>query len=62
MSSIRVISGDGRRQQDVAGDLCEAIKELVYSFARDREIPTAMAVGVLEIAKYEILRDEGDMG
>ncbi|MDC0657063.1 hypothetical protein N6L27_03540 [Leisingera sp. SS27] len=52
MDNLRVYFG-GQRPADVAEEMCDAIKAVIYSY-EDRA-PLALAVGVLEIAKAEIL-------
>lgn len=47
----------GKPAQDHAADMCEAIKATVYQFAG--KVPLATAIGVLEIAKREII-DESE--
>jgi hypothetical protein len=42
-----------------ASEMCEAIKEVIYSYSE--EMPLALAIGVLEIVKIELI-DEGDEG
>lgn len=53
---IAVFDGGGQRSHEVAGELAERIKELVYEYA-DR-MPVATAVGAMEIAKIEILNEQ----
>ena len=55
MSDIRVLKGDGKRAEDVTGELADRIKDLIYEY-RGR-MPLATAVGVLHIVAYEITRD-----
>jgi len=52
MAELIVFEG-GTPAQEVASEMCEAIKKVVFAYA-DR-IPLALAIGVLEIAKIEIL-------
>ena len=51
---ITVFNGGGQRSHEVAGELAERIKELVYQYA-DR-MPVATAVGVLEILKLKCFK------
>lgn len=53
MSDLRVFTGGGQRDVDVSAEMCEAIKAVVYAYSG--RVPLATAVGVLEIAKREIL-------
>ena len=57
MTGFRAIEG-GKPAQDHADDMCRAVKVAVYQFAG--KVPLSTAVGVLEIAKREIL-DESEM-
>ena len=56
MRQITVFDGGGQRSHEVAGELAERIKELVYEYAD--KMPVATAIGALEIAKIEILNDQ----
>lgn len=49
---IKVFEG-GQRPTEAADEMCQRLKEVVYDYS-DR-IPLALAIGVLEIAKREIL-------
>ena len=55
MTDLRVLKGDGKRAEDVTGELADRIKDLIYEY-RGR-MPLATAVGVLHIVAYEITRD-----
>lgn len=55
--SIKVLDTNGKRSQDAAGELVEAIVQLVYDHAEGR-LPVATAIGALEMAKMQILRDQ----
>lgn len=48
----------GAKQTDLADRMCEEVKAVIYGFS-DR-VPLALAVGVLEIAKREIMDNNGD--
>mgnify|MGYP000380334637 CR=1 FL=1 len=54
-AEIKAFTG-GQRNEDSADELCKAVKSAVYHFS-DR-IPLALAIGVLEIAKQEIMEDQ----
>ena len=56
MTKFTVINNTTKSQRELAGEMCERIKELVYEYSD--LVPAALAVGVLEIAKHEILRDQ----
>ena len=53
MGDLRVFTGGGKRDTDLADDMCKAVKAAVYEFSG--RVPLATAIGVLEIAKQEIL-------
>ena len=55
MSDIRVLKGDGKRAEDVTGELADRIKALIYEY--DGRLTLAAAVGVLHIVAHEIIRD-----
>ena len=55
MSDIRVLKGDGKRAEDVTGELADRIKALIYEYSG--RIPLAAAIGVLHLVAYEITRD-----
>ena len=57
MSEVTVFQG-GQRPTEAADEMCEAVKAAVYQFA-DR-VPLALAIGVLEIAKFDILDEAKD--
>jgi len=46
----------GKRGQDPAADMFEAVKAAVYEFAE--KVPLATAIGVLELAKLEIISEQ----
>lgn len=51
------IPGDGKRAQDVTGEMADAIRALIYEFAGKHTIPLASTLGVLEIVKMQLVRD-----
>jgi hypothetical protein len=55
MTDIRVLKGDGKRAEDVTGELGDRIKALIYEY--EGRMPLAAAVGVLHLVSYEITRD-----
>ena len=55
MTDIRVLKGDGKRAEDVTGELADRIKALVYEYSG--RMPLAAAVGVLHLVAYEITTD-----
>ena len=55
MTDIRILKGDGKRAEDVTGELGDRIKALVYEYSG--RTPLAAAIGVLHIVAHEIIRD-----
>lgn len=55
MSDIRIFKGDGKRAEDVTGELGDRIKALIYEYSG--RMPLAAAVGVLHLVAYEITTD-----
>ena len=53
MVNLHVFTGDGKRDTDLSDAMCRAVKAAVYEFSG--RVPLATAIGVLEIAKQEIL-------
>jgi hypothetical protein len=59
MSEVRkfsVVLGDGQSILTLSGEMCDKVKEVVYSYS-DR-VPAALAIGVLHIAAKEILDEQ----
>lgn len=56
MTKFTVITNTNKTQRELAGEMCERIKALVYEYSE--LVPAALAIGVLEIAKTEILKDQ----
>jgi hypothetical protein len=59
MSEVRkfsVVVGDGQSILSLSQEMCDKIKEVVYSYS-DR-VPVALAIGVLHIAAKEILDEQ----
>lgn len=55
---LRVINSDGKRPEDLTGELAEKLKEAIYQY--DGRMTLAAAVGVLHIVAAEIIRENGD--
>lgn len=55
MTNLRVFAGNKQRDTELANNMCNAVKAAVYEFS-DR-VPLATAIGVLEIAKHELLNE-----
>jgi hypothetical protein len=55
MTDIRVLKGDGKRAEDVTGEMADRIKDLIYEYKG--RMPLAAAIGVLHIVAHEIMRD-----
>lgn len=59
MSEVRkfsVVMGDGQSILSLSQEMCDKIKEVVYSYS-DR-VPVTLAIGVLHIATKEILDEQ----
>lgn len=55
--NIKVLDTNGKRSQDAAGELVDAIVQLVYDHAAGH-MPVATAIGIIEMAKLQILKDQ----
>lgn len=55
MTDIRVLKGDGKRAEDVTGELADRIKTLIYEY--EGRLPLAAAIGVLHLVADDIIRD-----
>ncbi len=55
MTDIRVFKGDGKRAEDVTGELHDRIKALIYEYSG--RMPLAAAIGVLYLVADGIMRD-----
>jgi len=55
MTDIRIFKGDGKRAENVTGEMADRIKELIYEYKG--RMPLAAAIGVLHIVAHEIMRD-----
>ena len=55
MTDIRVLKSDGKRAEDVTGELADRIKALIYEY--EGRMPLAAAIGVLHLVADEIIRD-----
>jgi hypothetical protein len=55
VTDIRVLKGDGKRAEDVTGELGDRIKALIYEY--DGRITLAAAIGVLHLVADDIIRD-----
>lgn len=53
---FEVIKNTNKTQRELAGEMCDRIKEVVYEYSQ--LVPAALAIGVLEIAKMEILEEQ----
>lgn len=53
---IKFIATASKPHAVIAAEMCEEIKAVVYSYAD--KVPAALAIGVLEIAKQEILEEQ----
>ncbi len=55
VTELKVFTGGGQSVQAASGELCDRVKALVYEYAG--RLPASAAIGVLEIAKLEILEE-----
>jgi len=55
MTDIRIFKGDGKRAEDVTGELADRIKALIYEY--DGRITLAAVIGVLHLVADDIIRD-----
>lgn len=55
MSDIRIIRGDGKRPEDVTGELAERICDLINEY--NGRITLAAAIGVLHIVAKELMEN-----
>ena len=52
---IAVIQNTTKSQRELAGEMCERVKELVYEYGD--LVPLALVIGVLEIAKQDLIKE-----
>ena len=57
MSDIIKIAAQGKPANEEAGDLVSEVLELIYTRTEGKRFALAAAVGVLEIAKDQLIRD-----
>lgn len=55
MTDLHILSGDGKRPEDVAGEMAERIRDLIREY--NERISLAAAIGVLHIVAKELLED-----
>ena len=55
MSDLRVLTGDGKRAEDVTGEMAERIRDLIREY--NGRTTLAAAVGVLHIVAKELMED-----
>ena len=51
--TLKIFHGDGKRTEDLAGELAERIKSLVHEY--DGRMALATAVGVLAVVQQELI-------
>lgn len=56
VTDLKVFTGGGQSVQAASGELCDRVKSLVYEYVG--RLPVSAAIGVLEIAKLEILEEQ----
>jgi len=54
--NFSVVVGDGQSILSLSEEMCDKIKEVVYSYSG--RVPAAVAIGVLHIAAKEILDEQ----
>ena len=52
---LHILTGDGKRAEDVAAEMAERIKAVIYDYAGKTTVATA--VGVLHIVAREIMEE-----
>ena len=50
-----VIQNTTKSQRELAGEMCERVKKLVYEYGD--LVPLALVIGVLEIAKQDLIKE-----
>ena len=53
--TFTVIQNTTKSQKELAGEMCEKVKELLYEYGD--LVPLALAIGVLEIAKQDLIKE-----
>ena len=56
VNKLSVVMGNGQSILSLSEEMCDRIKEVVYSYS-DR-VPVTLAIGVLHLAAKEILDDQ----
>jgi len=54
--SLTLLNTTGAPGHEIAGEMAETIKQVIYAYS-DR-VPVALAIGVLEIVKSDIISDQ----
>ena len=54
--SLQVLRTTGGPSHEIAGEMAEKIKDVIYEYS-DR-VPVALAIGVLEIVKTEVMGEQ----
>lgn len=57
ITRLHAIAGGGSAV-DISREMCDAVKEAIYRY--DGRATVSMAIGVLEIAKFEIMHDAAE--
>jgi len=52
---FKLIIGSGQPMHDVAEEMAERVKEVIYDYAG--RVPLALAVGVLDIVRVELIKE-----
>lgn len=56
--TLTVFKGDGKRPEDVTGEMAERIRAVIYEYAESHKLPLAAAIGVLHIVAAEIMTEQ----
>ena len=51
---FRIVSA-GQPMHDLSAEMADRIKDVIYDYAE--RVPLVVAIGALEVVKYEIMRD-----
>ena len=55
MTELFKIVSTGQPMHDLSAEMADRIKDVIYDYAE--RVPLVVAIGALEVVKYEIMRD-----
>ena len=55
MTQLFTIVSTGQPMQDLSEEMADRIKDVIYDYAG--RVPLTLAMGVMEVVKFEIMRD-----